>query len=300
MIDIYVIGCGGVGGYLLNLLPQTMACLAVDLSIASGVPNQEIMGKEGVSSKLLNPFRSLTLVDGDEFSGHNALRQAGVVGSKVRTQLLKLRHSDIFTTWLTDTQLKGYNTYLTPANMRSIMPITEGYTGVYDPARWGYSFFKNQNLAVIFPCVDNHKTRYEIAKWAERFNNVLLINGGNEKTTGNVIVYERRGSVPLDPSIYEVYPDVAAGKDKRPDETACTDVAAENDQTAITNNLIASFMLAMFSKWIKEGKLDQQTTERDKDGKFITRRMNEVIIDTERMSVRPLSRKAKSTSTKAN
>lgn len=300
MIDIYVIGCGGVGGYLLNLLPQTMACLAVDLSIASGVPNQEIMGKEGISSKLLNPFRSLTLVDGDEFSGHNALRQAGVTGSKVRTQLLKLRHSDIFTTWLTDTQLKGYNTYLTPANMRSIMPITEGYTGSYEPARWGYNFFKNQNLAVIFPCVDNHKTRYEVAKWAERFHNVLLINGGNEKTTGNVLVYERRSGFPFDPPIYEVYPDVAAGKDKRPDETACTDVAAENDQTAITNNLIASFMLAMFSKWIKEGNLDQQTTERAADGKFITKRMNEVIIDTERMSVRPLSRKAKNTSTKAN
>ena len=300
MIDIYVIGCGGVGGYLLNLLPQTMACLAVDLSIASGIPNQEIMGKEGISSKLLNPFRSLTLVDGDEFSGHNALRQAGVTGSKVRTQLLKLRHSDIFTTWLTDTQLKGYNTYLTPANMRSIMPIPEGDPCEYDPGRWGYSLLKNQYFVVIFPCVDNHKTRYEVAKWAERFNNVLLVNGGNEKTTGNVIVYERRGSVPLDPPIYEVYPDVAAGRDKRPDETACTDVAAENDQTAITNNLIASFMLAMFSKWIKEGKLDQQTTERDQNGKFITRRTNEVIIDTERMSVRPLSRKAKNTSTKVN
>ena len=297
MIDVYVIGCGGVGGYLLNLLPQTMACLAVDLSIASGVSNDEIMGKEGVSSKLSNPFRSLTLVDGDTFSGHNALRQAGVTGSKVRTQLLRLRHSDVFTTWLTATQLRGYNTYITPANIHSIMPVLPG---CYYDNTWSLARLIRNDVAVIFPCVDNHKTRYEIAKWAERFPNVLLINGGNEKTTGNVIVYERRHGDQLDPPIYEVYPEVAAGNDKRPDETACTDVAAENDQTAITNNLIASFMLAMFTKWIKEGNFNQQTTERDQNGRFITKRMNEVAIDTERMYVRPLSRKSKASTTKVN
>lgn len=88
MIDIYVIGCGGIGGYLLNLLPQTMACLAVDYSIeVMNVPNDQIMGSNGTSNMLVNPFRSLTLVDGDTFDGHNSLRQAGAAGSKIQVQM---------------------------------------------------------------------------------------------------------------------------------------------------------------------------------------------------------------------
>lgn len=29
-LNVVVIGCGGIGGYLCRLLPQTMACLYVD------------------------------------------------------------------------------------------------------------------------------------------------------------------------------------------------------------------------------------------------------------------------------
>lgn len=88
MIDIYVIGCGGIGGYLLNLLPQTMACLAVDYSIeVMKISNDQIMGSNGTSNMLVNPFRSLTLVDGDTFDGHNSLRQAGAAGSKIQVQM---------------------------------------------------------------------------------------------------------------------------------------------------------------------------------------------------------------------
>lgn len=294
MIDIYVVGCGGIGGYLLNLLPQTMACLAVDYSIENmKVPNDQIMGSNGTSDMLINPFRSLTLVDGDIFDGHNSLRQAGAAGSKIQVQMHKIRQMDAFTTWLNTTELKGYNNYLTPANIRKIIPMPDKDANMlYSPANHFYDYrskFSAHNVAIIFPCVDNHKTRYEITKWAETFPSVVIFNGGNDKTKGNVLVYERDDGVALDPPIYKVYPEVNDKTDLRPDETPCTDVASKNDQTAITNNVIASFMLAMFTKWFRTGGFDQKTRERDANGKFKEARRNEVLIDLEKMTTTTLT-----------
>lgn len=294
MIDIYVVGCGGIGGYLLNLLPQTMACLAVDYSIENmKVPNDQIMGSNGTSDMLINPFRSLTLVDGDIFDGHNSLRQAGAAGSKIQVQMHKIRQMDAFTTWLNTTELKGYNNYLTPANIRKIIPVPDKHVDILRSPLTGYydfnSKFSANNVAIIFPCVDNHKTRYEITKWAETFPSVVIFNGGNDKTKGNVLVYERDDGVELDPPIYKVYPEVNDKTDLRPDETPCTDVASKNDQTAITNNVIASFMLAMFTKWFRTGGFNQKTRERDANGKFKEARRNEVLIDLEKMTTTTLT-----------
>lgn len=294
MIDIYVVGCGGIGGYLLNLLPQTMACLAVDYSIENmKVPNDQIMGSNGTSDMLINPFRSLTLVDGDIFDGHNSLRQAGAAGSKIQVQMHKIRQMDAFTTWLNTTELKGYNNYLTPANIRKIIPVPDKHVDILRSPLTGYydfnSKFSANNVAIIFPCVDNHKTRYEITKWAETFPSVVIFNGGNDKTKGNVLVYERDDGVELDPPIYKVYPEVNDKTDLRPDETPCTDIASKNDQTAITNNVIASFMLAMFTKWFRTGGFNQKTRERDANGKFKEARRNEVLIDLEKMTTTTLT-----------
>ena len=294
MIDIYVVGCGGIGGYLLNLLPQTMACLAVDYSIENmKVPKDQIMGSNGTSDMLINPFRSLTLVDGDIFDGHNSLRQAGAAGSKIQVQMHKIRQMDAFTTWLNTTELKGYNNYLTPANIRKIIPVPDKHVDILRSPLTGYydfnSKFSANNVAIIFPCVDNHKTRYEITKWAETFPSVVIFNGGNDKTKGNVLVYERDDGVELDPPIYKVYPEVNDKTDLRPDETPCTDVASKNDQTAITNNVIASFMLAMFTKWFRTGGFNQKTRERDANGKFKEARRNEVLIDLEKMTTTTLT-----------
>ena len=76
--------------------------------------------------------------------------------------------------------------------------------------------------------------------------------------------------------------------DLRPDETPCTDVASKNDQTAITNNVIASFMLAMFTKWFRTGGFKQKTRERDEKGNFKEDRRNEVIKDLEMMTTTTL------------
>lgn len=275
-LSLYVVGCGGIGGYLLQLLPQSMACLTLDTVGAMARPQsvEEILNAEGISPRLTsyNLFRSLTLIDGDTFSGHNALRQEAVSGSKLATQMNVVRNKDAWTTWLFNTSLIGYNVYVTPANIGKIFKETPG------------------SIDVVFLCVDNHKTRYEISKWLEyNREDVLIINGGNNKTSGNVTVFERKAGVNLDPPIYKLYPEINPNTDKRPDEVDCGSVHLQNDQTAITNNIIASIMLAMFDKWYRTGGFNQKLRQKDEDGNNKVVRRNEVIVDTVNMSMASLT-----------
>lgn len=298
MLRIYVIGCGGIGGFLLNLLPQTLASISLDYAM-NIYPPKDIgsLGKELLRTRGIRPMPcvadELVLVDGDTFDGHNALRQAAGAGSKLAVQLRNMRESQLFTTWLQPLHLAGYNNYITPANMINIIPVdvadlaknsdnagTEGYDSLGAAMEAGGI---RPDLSVVFLCVDNHKTRYEVSKYMELFENCLVINGGNEKDTGNVTVYERRDNVPLDPPIYEIYPEINCTGDKRPDEVGCTEMTPTNDQTSIINSMIAGIMLATFAKWLRIGNLDK----RQRNGTGI--RQNEVIVSLKDFSMMSLA-----------
>ena len=277
--NIVVIGCGGIGGYLLELLPQVMACLMVDK--LSENRRQELLASEGLEQSNLPSyglFNSLILADGDSFSGHNALRQAGVEGSKLAVQMQKIRNMDAFTTWLPRVRLVGYDMYVTPENISYL------FAGLTD--------------LIVFLCVDNHKTRYEVSRWLEEnaHNRLLLINGGNEKLTGNVTVYQKYYGTAYDPPLYKLYPDVNPNADKRPDEVHCGTVSVSNDQTAIINHMIASVMLNMFRKYIMqdgdEEAFNQKLRQKGPDGNPLKIRKNEVIIDLENNTMMALSHKA--------
>lgn len=267
--NIIVVGCGGIGGYLCRLLPQTMACLYVD-SLGKEMSDR-LMQSEGMATDVAPSskyFGRLTLVDGDTFSGHNALRQEGTAGSKLAAVMRMIRSTDAFSTWLNATELVGYNNYVTPRNIADMLGTDGG-------------------AAVIFLCVDNHKTRYEVTKYVESlsYRDTLVINGGNKKTAGNVTVFENKYGKLLDPPIYKLYPEVTDKFDRRPDEIDCGSVSVTNDQTAVTNNMIASIMLAMFSKYVRTGGFDQKTRHRDAEGNNISVRKNEVVVDFETMTM---------------
>ena len=277
-MDIFVVGCGGIGGYVLNLLPQTMACLLVDdMTETSPERARAVLRAEGIDENIsvYNRFHRLVLIDGDSFSGHNALRQNGIAGSKLAVQMAKLRAQDAMTTWLASTRLQGYNTYVTPKNIEKIFSTDSA------------------SVKCVFLCVDNHKTRYEITQYleAQRNQHILLINGGNKKTSGNVTVFENAYGQLKDPPIYKLYPEVNDKHDLRPDEVDCGSVTAENDQTAITNNMIASIMLAVFTKWVRNGSdgLNQKLSKRGADGSNLIVRKNEWVVDFETMTMMSLA-----------
>jgi len=142
-----------------------------------------------------------------------------------------------------------------------------------------------RQCTVVFMAVDNFKSRYEIAKYVEGFDNVLLLNGGNSKTYGHVTVYERSKGKNLDPALYEVYENIRPDIDKRPDELGCVQVAPQHDQLAVTNAFIADVMLSRFLKWARKGLTEEVTSD---DGKTMKVRYNEVLIDIDRPSVVPI------------
>lgn len=275
--SVFVVGCGGIGGFVLDLLPQVMACINLDLlpdTTASTILNNADAA-ESISSR--NMFASLHLIDGDVFSGHNTLRQEAHRGSKLVVQMNKIRRKDAFTTWLNDTRLVGHECYVTPENSDKIFSV------------------EFDCIPIVFLCVDNHKTRYEISKYfVERKDKCLLINGGNNKTSGNVTIFSRDRWQIYDPPIYDIYKDVTANADRRPDEVDCGTVTRENDQTAITNCMIANIMLAMFRKGVTEGFIDgfyQKTRQKDEYGENKKVRKNEVIVDFNTFSMMSLSNK---------
>lgn len=319
--DIYVIGCGGIGGYLIERLPMVLASLSLDLLDAAGGHSlvQEHLAKFG-TEPIQCYARSLTLIDGDTFEPRNALRQGMAAGSKLelrkrrlqqdmddiiesarkvqpmlesleafsnlgdrvealkpdidrllqrqhltRADIERLKSSVIMSSALSNVTLKGYNAYVNPGNIREMIP-------------------NNGETAVVFLCVDNLKTRYEVSKYMEDFRDCLVINGGNDRTTGHVTLYQRVRGEPLDPTIYEVYPDVRPDVDTRPDERHCTEVAPKHDQIAVTNSIVADVMLARFISAARN-RLTETKVVKDK---YVTCRFNEVMVDIEKPSMTAL------------
>ncbi|GIU69011.1 MAG: hypothetical protein KatS3mg002_0247 [Candidatus Woesearchaeota archaeon] len=107
-----------------------------------------------------------------------------------------------------------------------------------------------QNEDVIFICVDNHKTRYLIATEAESFDNIVIINGGNELYDGNVQLYVRKGGENLTCTLYDYHPEIGEPQDKHPLELSCQERQLSSPQLLFTNMLIANVMLIVFYQYI--------------------------------------------------
>ena len=286
MLRIYVIGCGGIGGYLTDLLPGVCTSIGLDFLVKAGKPIESYLTKAG-NCILPSIVESITMIDGDTFDPRNAIRQGAGAGNKLAQRLYAINNSMLRQTYLRNVIIDGYNQYVTPANVEQMIPLhsfgnqenTEAFTKFNDMWVFNRERIFAQDIPVIFICVDNVKTRYELSKYAERHDEVLVINGGNEKTTGHVTVYERRENQALDPNLYELFDNIRPDADKRPDEISCTTVAPKHDQIAITNAMIANIMLELFTHWAASGTLS------DFKAKGKTCRKNEVVLDVEKLSM---------------
>lgn len=340
MLNVYVIGCGGIGGYIIDRLPMVISSLSLDLEQSTGRDIQKYLDEAG---NIAFPcvVDNLVLVDGDVFTPRNAMRQGMGAGSKLAQRMLSvkktiergLRSRDAAAgalkcmqtikemldkepdaaelkaslDWLMDDthltqedidrlqsemvrvsclqnmRILGYNEYIRPSNFKEIMPENRGSATQSIAMRHldGTDALSRRLLhnTVVFIGVDNAKTRYEVSKYMETFNNCLLINGGNSKTEGHVTVYERIDGKAMDPQLYELYPDISPDADQRPDEMACTTVAPSHDQIAVTNSMVADVMLSKFIRWARCGLSEPKV----KDGANV--RYNEVQLEIDRPSM---------------
>ena len=340
MINVYVIGCGGIGGYLVNHLPMVISSLSLDLLEKAGENISNRLQRAGTES-LPCVVDRLVLIDGDTFNPRNSIRQGEGSGSKLVRRMRNLRNAidkmlteaetaakaieiskqldslppghallrqleELEGTWngfdradydrlnremvrvsfLRRMQLVGFNNYVNPDNLADIIP-KQAPLNVENSNEAESLQLKclssqmqgREKASVVFLCVDNIQTRYDVFKYMEGFDDCLVVNGGNSKTTGHVTLYERSAGKELDPPVYEVYPDIKPGVDKRPDEAGCTFVAPQHDQIAITNSIVADVMMSRFVKWAKGGLFESA-------GK--PTRYNDILIDTEKPSILPV------------
>ena len=274
MLNIYVIGCGGIGGYLVGLMPQALCSLSLDVLSMHGKDISVWMDTPG-SKRLPCVADRLVFVDADVFDPHNAIRQAGVAGSKLANAIRRIRSHMVVSGMMQGLKVLGWDAYASPRTFEEMIPArpepNQDNTGM-ESLSADHLDGRLENTSVVFLCVDNAKTRYEVSQYMEAFDNCLVVNGGNSKTVGHVTIYERHKGQALDPNLYEVYPDIAAGKDKRPDEDDCTTIGHDHDQVAIVNSVIADVMMALFTRWARVG-LDYEDSRHNK------KRHNEVLID---------------------
>ena len=284
MISVYVIGCGGVGGYIIDMLPMAIASVSLDI-IQQG--KRSITGYLENAGQVTLPSIAdrLVLIDGDIFDPRNALRQGAGSGHKLNQRMRSVDNTMLRKTYLRNMKLIGYPAYAKPENFNILIPKTPEHN---EDNATGKEMLGNCyphiDSSVVFLCVDNLKTRFEVSKYMEGFDNCLVINGGNEKTTGHVTIYERADGKALDPNLYEVYTEVRADADKRPDEVECSAITPEHDQIAVTNSIIANVMLAVFNKWLRKGLYSMVTRK----GEAVQVRKNEVLIDTEEFTMSTL------------
>ena len=118
MITVYVIGCGGIGGYVLDLLPKTIASCSIDLCYTEAQVKQ-IMADDNLTV-LHSIVDTLVLVDGDKFNMHNAIRQEGGHGSKLVTHMRKIQDSALKRTFLRGMKLVGFPGFVSPGNIAGI------------------------------------------------------------------------------------------------------------------------------------------------------------------------------------
>lgn len=113
----------------------------------------------------------------------------------------------------------------------------------------------------VFLCVDNHNTRNIVSKRCEELDDIILINGANEYTDGDVFVYcKKKGEngKTYNRTLTEAFPSIANPQDLHPNElkkSSCQEEALSQPQLLFMNLTIAAFMCNCYYAY-SMGKFD--------------------------------------------
>jgi len=169
---------------------------------------------------------TITVVDGDNYEDKNATRQVfDRFGNKAEVTVERLARE------FGRMRLVPFPEFVTPENIDFV--FGEG--------------------SIVFSCVDNHKTRLWLDKHAGTMQDVVLVNGGNDMTDGNVQVYVRRGGKDITLSLSQVHEETASPADKSPSEMGCEERArASAPQLFFANDTVATLMTWVFYRLVTD------------------------------------------------
>ena len=145
--NIFVIGAGGTGGYLIPNLAKIKAL---------GIDNAKIVDF------------TLTVIDGDSVEVKNCKRQMffDVDVGRNKAEVMSERYSEIYSTEI------GYVDQFVE-NAKQLEAIVCG--------------INNNFVPIIVGCVDNHKSRQIIHEFYKKSPVIFWLDSGNEETNGQVV-----------------------------------------------------------------------------------------------------------------
>lgn len=206
MQDVVVIGCGGIGYYLVEPLVRFIEHRHLDYDT------------EGTD---------VYLVDPDIIETKNAERQFGpkTVGKNKSAALADLVAERVGPKYVA----------LHPVGSAFSPRTVAGFR------KW----FWKEGITVLV-CVDNHPTRLLVQEEASKLKDVTVITGGNDVTDGQVQIYVKRNGKELFPRIDHVHPEMKDAPGRFPDQISCTERVEETPQILWTNMAVALAMGCAF------------------------------------------------------
>lgn len=199
----------------------------------------KVIGAGGIGGYLIEPLArylsysgdhcEITVIDGDKYEEKNKERQRFTALENKAEHTVKLLKEHF-----PKIHFKAKGEFLTEDNVIS-------------------SIREND---VVFLCVDNHATRKLVSDRCGELDNVTLLSGGNDETTGDVLCYLRKDGVDLTWPPTAISSKIANPEDENPgkvnvERQGCEQQLNLTPQLLFTNLAIASMMLNCYRKYEK-------------------------------------------------
>lgn len=195
-VKVVMLGAGGTGGYV---APYVFRLLHM----------------------LDRPAR-FVVCDGDIVEPKNLDRQNFVPADlgENKARVLAERYSTVL----------GMETEYVPSFIEKLPDLME----LIEPKEWElnpYSTKRTKEMVLLLGCVDNNKTRQLCHQAFHQSEELIYIDSGNGKYTGQVVCGVRRNGRTIRRSIGGVHPEMLKDTDLFPSEISCAEAAQEDPQS---------------------------------------------------------------------
>ena len=226
-VKIVMLGAGGTGGHIAPHLYRLLYALE-------------------------RPVRFI-ICDGDIVEEKNLVRQNFTPADlgENKAKVLAERYSSVF----------GMETEYVPEfiesgeRLLSMLRARTFPTGPY----WNSPTVKE--LVILIGAVDNNKSRKLCHEVFYKLDDLIYIDSGNGKYTGQVVCGVRRNGITIRKSIGGVHPEMLKDTDLFPSEISCAEAAQEDPQSIVANVTAATAVLIMVYNILTHGENNALQTD---------------------------------------
>ena len=218
-VKIVMLGAGGTGGHIAPHLYRLLYSLD-------------------------RPVRFI-ICDGDVVEKKNLVRQNFIPADlgENKAKVLAERYSTVF----------GMETEYVPDFVES----EERLKKLIEPQTWSKRAYSNQTVSeqvILIGAVDNNRSRQLCHKVFYEAKDLVYIDSGNGRNTGQVVCGIRSGGRMFYRPVGKVYPDVLTDKDKFPTELSCAEASVSAPQSIAANITAATAVVDMIYNILAQGE----------------------------------------------